>query len=350
MKNIRKFETTAAMDTAVLTEPYVLYNEETGLAYTNPNGGSGDNEIDYSKQYLTFEAIDDCVFAFSMNDTYYSLDNGDTWVLLSANTETPTVNAGNKILFKTTNPQISGSIGIGNFGVTGKFNISGNVMSMLYGDDFINKTDLTGWDFCFCFLFGDNDVVDTSKLILPATTLADYCYMYMFDSCENLTTAPELPATTLADYCYSNMFLRCRSLTTVPELPVTALADRCYQNMFYGCTSLSTAPELPATTLAEGCYEGMFKDCTNLTTAPELPATILAVDCYYFMFSGCTSLNHITMLATNISDTNCLYKWVKGVSSTGTFVKNPYMHSLPTGTSGIPEGWTVEDYQSNSIN
>ena len=35
MKNIKKFETTAEMDNAVLTEPYVLYNEETGLVYTN---------------------------------------------------------------------------------------------------------------------------------------------------------------------------------------------------------------------------------------------------------------------------------------------------------------------------
>ncbi len=44
MKNIRKFETTAEMDAAVLTEPYVLYNEETGLVKTNPDGGSIDYE------------------------------------------------------------------------------------------------------------------------------------------------------------------------------------------------------------------------------------------------------------------------------------------------------------------
>ena len=47
------------------------------------------------------------------------------------------------------------------------------------------------------------------------------------------------------------------------------------------------------------------------------------------------------MLATNISASNCLSNWVNNVASTGTFVKHPDMTTLPTGTSGIPEGWTV---------
>lgn len=49
------------------------------------------------------------------------------------------------------------------------------------------------------------------------------------------------------------------------------------------------------------------------------------------------------MLATNISADNCLNGWVSDVASNGTFVKHPDMTSLPTGDSGIPEGWTVED-------
>jgi hypothetical protein len=47
------------------------------------------------------------------------------------------------------------------------------------------------------------------------------------------------------------------------------------------------------------------------------------------------------MLATDISAINCLSNWVYGVASTGNFVKNPAMTSLPTGQSGIPSGWTV---------
>jgi hypothetical protein len=49
------------------------------------------------------------------------------------------------------------------------------------------------------------------------------------------------------------------------------------------------------------------------------------------------------MLATDISANSCLYRWVWGVSSSGIFIKNPLMTSLPSGIDGIPEGWTVEN-------
>ena len=55
-------------------------------------------------------------------------------------------------------------------------------------------------------------------MTLPATTLADYCYSGMFNSCTSLTQAPELPATTLADYCYIGMFNSCTSLTQAPAI------------------------------------------------------------------------------------------------------------------------------------
>ena len=100
---------------------------------------------------------------------------------------------------------------------------------------------------------------------------------------------------------------------------------------------------LPATTLANYCYSYMFYGCKSLTTAPELPATTLANDCYSKMFYGCSKLNYIKMLATDISAFSCLNNWVNGVASTGTFVKNAAMTSLPSGASGIPTGWTVVD-------
>jgi hypothetical protein len=176
---------------------------------------------------------------------------------------------------------------------------------------------------------------------LPATTLASYCYSSMFQNCTSLIVAPELPATTLASYCYSSMFRGCTSLTTPPNLPATTLADGCYDSMFSSCSKLTTAPELPATTLADGCYDSMFSSCSKLTTAPELPATTLTYSCYNCMFYNCSKLGYIKMLATNISASSCLSNWVYGVSSKGTFVKNPSMTSLPTGNSGIPSGWTV---------
>ena len=168
----------------------------------------------------------------------------------------------------------------------------------------------------------------------------------MFSGCTSLTEAPSLPSTTLAEYCYSGMFSGCTSLTSAPELPATALASYCYSGMFQGCTSLTSAPELPATILAGGCYSYMFLGCTSLAETPVLPATTLASSCYSYMFQGCSNLNKVTMLATDISAYNCLYYWLYNVPYyTGTFIKAAEMTTLPTGSSGIPSGWTVEDYE-----
>lgn len=114
-------------------------------------------------------------------------------------------------------------------------------------------------------------------------------------------------------------------------------------NLFVECTALTTAPQLPATTLAGHCYEGMFSGCTALTTAPQLPATTLADYCYSGMFYECTALISITCLATNPNEVDCT-GWVSGVAASGTFTKAASVSDWETGTSGIPSGWTVQDY------
>ena len=338
------------------------------------SGSIGIINTDYPS-YFTIEALEDGLQAkLSVNACEYSLD-GNIWNSLSVATNTPAVNTGEKIYFRgNLTPTLSN--GIGTFTISKKCNLKGNIMSLLYGDDFSDKTDLSGKNHAFYELFYDcTTIVNASELLLPATTLATSCYEYMFSGCTRLTTAPALPATTLASSCYSAMFSRCTRLTTAPKLPATTLADACYSAMFSRCNGLTTAPELPVTTLATYCYQYMFRDCTSLTTAPKLPATTLADACYYNMFYGCTSLveapqllattlvsmcyssmfygcsklNKITMLATNINAMNHLYLWVSGVSSTGTFVKHPDMTSLPTGTSGVPSGWTVVDYVESNL-
>ena len=357
-----------------------------------------DYYIDYSKEFFTIRALEDgLTVKLSQNASRYCIDDGE-WISLSAIKATPSINNGQKISFKITNPTFYAASGIGTFTVNKAFNVEGNIMSLLYGDNFEEEIDLSRKNYVFRMLFQDCTTLHSAEnLILPARTLAECCYQHMFYGCTSLTEAPELPATkladscygsmfsnctsltsapellatTLKDFCYENMFHNCTSLTEAPELPATTLAERCYQHMFNGCTSLTTAPELPATTLAsncynsmfyectslttalelhattlaERCYYGMFYNCTSLTTAPELPATTLAKYCYCSMFYNCSNLNYIKMLATDISASNCLFEWVSGVASSGTFVKHPDMESLPSGVSGIPEGWDIQDYK-----
>ena len=283
-----------------------------------------------TRNYLTFIALEDGTFSFSKAGLSYSLDDGETWTALAAGTNTPTVRAGSKIMWKN-NTTISPTYaaGIGKFSSTGAFNIKGNIMSLYYGDDAVGKTSLDGKRFAFKYLFQNTMVVNARQLHLPATTLAESCYEEMFRGCTSLTAGPVLPATTLAKACYYYMFRGCTSLTATPDLPATTLANNCYDCMFYdctslvtvstlpattmvnccylrmfmGCSSLTTAPTLPATTLAESCYGTMFDGCTSLLAAPELPVTTLADECYAYMFHGCTSLTSAPALpATTLAD------------------------------------------------
>ena len=333
MKYLKYFENSAAVGNGVeVNLPNVSYLEDSnvlfvpgaeGTATVKYNSTTGEIEADtnpgYSTMYLTFKALESGTFSFSKvgigNDIQYSLDGGSIWASLTSESNTPIVAAGNEIMWKAElTPDFFG--GIGSFSSTGEFNAMGNIMSLLYGDNFVGQTDLTGNDYAFANLFYYNDkLIDAANLNLPATTLANYCYQSMFYGCTSLTTAPEISATTLA--------------------------NGCYVDMFNGCTSLTTAPALPAITLVDSCYYYMFCECATLTTAPELPATTLADYCYYNMFYGCTNLNYIKCLATDISASDCTYDWVDGVASTGTFVKDSSMSSWTTGSGGIPSGWTL---------
>ncbi len=271
----------------------------------------------YSGQYLTFIATESGTFKFSGNSVDYSLDSGSTWTTLASNTNSPTVNSGDTIMWKATLTPTSG-IGIGTFSSTANFVAEGNPLSLLYGDNFIGVTDLSGKDYAFRYLF------------LRCTTLT---------SAENLIVA----VTTLSNYCCHDMFNNCTSLTTAPKLPATIISQRCYWGMFYGCSSMTTAPELPATTLQEGSYCEMFNSCTSLTTAPTLPAATLTEFAYYRMFYNCSGINNITCLATNINASNCTTYWTGGVAASGTFTKAASMSSWSNGNYGIPYNWTVQD-------
>lgn len=270
-----------------------------------------------STNYLTFNIISGgsifCRKEFENTQLLYS-KNGSNWTEITFTTGgTPiTVYAGDIIRFKGTN--YDGGLFLNTFsGSTAVFSLEGNVMSIVYGDNYEGQTILP---IQLCGLFiGCTGLTSASSLLLPATTLHQSCYESMFKGCTSLTSAPELPATTMAYECYGEMFMGCTSLTVAPQLPATTLAQYCYWSMFANCTSLTTAPELPAQTLVPNCYNGMFWECSNL--------------------------NHIKCLATDISASDCTELWVYGVSSTGTFVKASEMEGWTTGNDGIPTGWTI---------
>ena len=254
MKYLKEFESHSDYELFVITDkPNVSYCVAENEVHYNP--------LTNADKYLTFEAKEDGTFQFT-KAINYSTDGGTTWTELAANSATPPITSGNKIMWRATlTPSSSNPKGIGKFSSTGNFNVEGNAMSLLFGDNFVGQTDLTGKNYAFYQLFNNcSKLINAKNLSLPATTLAQYCYYSMFNGCISLTTAPELLATTLATYCYGAMFNRCTSLTTAPELNATTLATYCYYDMFDNCTSLTTAPQLQVTTLAPNCYYYMLLD------------------------------------------------------------------------------------------
>ena len=276
----------------------------------------------------------------------YSLDGCKTWTDWQevSNVRSSILQAGQTMYLRNKSATPTGFSTSGDdyyqFAFVGTVAAHGNCNSLLC--KYPNMvTTLGSFSSCFRSLFHQCTSLLTAPE-LPATTLASYCYRNMFYGCTSLTVAPELPATTLASYCYGGMFNNCTSLTTAPSLPATTLASYCYRLMFYGCTSLTVAPELPATTLVDNCYNRMFYGCTSLTVAPELPATTLVDNCYNRMFVGCTSLNFIKTYMTDITASDCLIYWLYTASDTGDLYCDQNL-TIPTGDSGIPNGWTRHD-------
>lgn len=253
---------------------------------------------DYSKDYLTFEALSGGTLYWHTSSLSnpktieWSNDSGETWNQVTSNNTgsgsvITTVNAGDKVMFRA-NWNNSGTQQ-SHFLTDCPFNAYGNVMSL------IDSTNYRSLD----------------------TLSSNETFKSLFLNCTNLISAENL------------------------ILPATSLTYNCYAGMFQNCSSLIAAPELPTETLSVGCYASMFYRCSSLETAPELPAETLYQNSYANMFSYCPNLNYIKCLATDISAIDSTHNWVDGVASAGTFVRSVDMNDWTIGKDGIPTDWVI---------
>lgn len=144
-------------------------------------------------------------------------------------------------------------------------------------------------------------------------------------------------------YTYKGLFKDCLGLISIKNLRLPAAPiEGCYDSMFYGCLNLVELSDdnTMSSSTAINCYRSMFENCVSITEAPILPATNLRTGCYSRMFYGCKNLSNIVCYATSI-ETDSLLDWVTGVAEKGIFTKAASA-VLPTGNSGIPEGWVIQ--------
>jgi hypothetical protein len=173
---------------------------------------------------LTMEALTDGnIVVFDPQDGMKYSKNGGAKTTMTETTSI-SVSAGDKVQFYGNGTSITCYYGTSIAGGSAKVKVYGNIMSLLNETDFATATTLTAKnEYTFLNLFSYNTTLtDASGLLLPATTLAQYCYASMFKDCTGLTTAPALPATTLATSCYTGMFSGCSSLTDTPADDILA--------------------------------------------------------------------------------------------------------------------------------
>ena len=297
--NFQKYEQPFSISQDTLVEAYSTYKTQTSNTVSRTCEYTP--EHDYSKDYLTFKALTSgtiCWKAFGglTKTIEYSVNNG-SWTSITSTSGGATISvaANDVVRFRGSNTTYatSKSAYSGFEGGTAQFDVEGNIMSLLYGDGFASNTALTNSTYQFCSLFKKSLVVSARNLVLPTTTLTNYCYRALFS----------------------------------------------------WCTTLAAPPELPATTLALGCYWYMFEQC-GIMKAPELPATTLVNECYGHMFEGCALLNTIVCRASSgFNKSKYMENWTLNVSATGTYVKSSDkpLAEYPVGASGIPTGWIVSD-------
>jgi hypothetical protein len=284
--------------------------------------------------YLTFEALYDGVKLLNTKGTntfQCSTDLGLTWQDWLPETYSPVLNAGDKLLVKCVNPTINSTYGIGRITSDQEqgyyYKVSGDIMSMIFGDDAAIHYSLKGYDRCFTNFLQSLRLLDAGDLILKATELAPYCYNQLLYGCNNNNRLPkELPAENLASYCY-RYFSNGGSYTDMPIIKATSTTSDSFNGFLTFSTKLTNV------------------DLSSIKTLSGNRALTSA-------FRNCSALNYIKIGWKQWANPSSLSaSWVEGVSSQGTFVMPYNIEFDPEsirGIHGIPEGWKVKYYDPDN--
>lgn len=342
------------------------------------------------KNYLAFTIVGGSAQLSHSKGVSYSLDGGVTWKKCwgfsgVANPPEPIeIPAASTVLFKNVPSSISSDDGTGYFKVTvangGGVYVHGNIMSLLYGDDFENKVVVP--DYAFIDAFKAVPIIGVEKGLLPALKVGSLAYHKLFYGQKNFTEYPDLPATDIGESCYAQMFDFAGGVP-MQELCAKNLSYCCYDNMFYN-SNITQSPIIYINgNIGQKAFSSMFSasnirrmrefrvnnwsgfmsvnvelfkrtfaNCIYLTEV-ELPpfSAIDSSNVFVETFQNSHSLRRIKFIVNDNSviRLDAFKDWVSGVAEEGVFVTTSYVKSiLPVGVNGIPEGWTVEvidDYE-----
>lgn len=226
-RHLKKFENISVYESQkdeVMNKPHVVLLTNSKEVIYVPQR----NEDYYVSQPFTLVALEDGTMNIAMSDgstsMHYALNDND-WVEMTEAVSL-TMNANDKVKIKAIGTDFG--LGCSSFISSSMlFDAEGNIMSLLYGDDFKDKTSLKGLThLCFSELFANTNIVSAKNLILPSTTLASNCYKSMFEGCSKLTKITMLATDISAIGCLESWvagvgsrgtFIKNAAMTTLPN-------------------------------------------------------------------------------------------------------------------------------------
>lgn len=304
---------------------FFLNGEAINTIYLNgnqvfSNGGSEPTPTpaweEWEKDLLTFTALEATDIGLLVNrmdapKCYYrkATDAGYTQMTTAT---TISLSAGEQVKFYGSNSYWSRDrTKWAKFTSTGKFNISGNVMTLLAkgGTASVRQT------YCFRRVFAETHVVDASELTLPSTQYDNMFYGFI-QQCPYLQKLPVMPTPT--------------------------------HTLVYGYFC-NKCPSLQSATLSTGNYnipyafQGMFQDCSGLTAVTIPAETVTAKDAMALLFQRCTSLHTIIFSNMTTLTESLNSSWFDGATDTIGTAYVPANRTYEDNMLSLPPDWSVQN-------
>lgn len=184
---------------------------------------------------------------------YYSSD-ATNWTLLGnpgTSGLTFTLPANSKVYMKCTATNWGSRSYYNMISATGNHAVGGNILSLIYGDNFETQTGYTVANTFGRLFLNDYKLIHAKDLVLPSTTY-NKCYYQIFRNCSGLLSAPQLPATILTNGCYQQMFLSCSSLNSIITYANDISATLCLDNWLGSTMATGTFHNLGTATYPSG--------------------------------------------------------------------------------------------------
>ena len=251
----------SGMQTVLAGHQTALENQSGGV--TSVNGQTGavtlsipDPYIEDTNpmyQYFTITAITSgtltCVPRSGLSFTlqYHRADSNQwtNWTISGYMGTSISLIQGCKYYFKGTTAKLSTTVYNTQFGGTAQIELSGNLLSLLYGDNFINKINSImndGIGQLRKIFSGHTGIISAKNLVIPVGVAQNRVFEQMFLNCTNLEYGPQLLFTNENDYTDSckGMFAGCTSLKYLKCTLVTNSAPTAFSNWLQNVAATGT--------------------------------------------------------------------------------------------------------------